>query len=591
MALAPAPRLAALPDPDDVADDDALDAYSVAVSTAAERLIPSVASLRVTRQVGGWSGSGAGSAVAIEPVGHLVTSAHVVAGSDRGTATFVDGAELAFEVVGRDPLSDLAVVRTKGGNPRPAPLGHAERLRVGQLVVAIGNPLGFAGSVTAGVVSALGRSLATRDGRASRLVENVIQTDAALNPGNSGGALADSRGRVVGINTAVAGIGLGLAVPIDAATRAILDNLIVHGRVRRAFLGIVGGTRPLGDAVAARLGRIARSRDRPAARARTGRQGRPARRRHRGRARRQPDRGRRRPPAIPRRRCHRAGRGAAHRARGRASLDLDPAGRARLLGSPRPDRPASIRRVERLVAWYRVGSSYGAVAALIVANAIPLFGVLFLGWNVWTILTIYWLENGVVGFFNVLKMAHAEGPLPAGSGRGRDRQRPADRRLRQVGPDPVLHRPLRALLARPRHLHPDPADVRGVRRWRVRFDGTPSDGGAGIASDPGAVALVLLGLFISHGISYRLNYIGRGEYLRTSVIKQMAAPYGRLVILHVTIILGGMAIALTGAPAAAVFVLVLLKTALDLGFHLAEHREPEIPIVSSPPAAGSEIAQ
>ncbi len=209
----------------------------------------------MTRQVGGWSGTGAGSAVAIEPVGHLVTSAHVVAGSDRGTATFVDGAELVFDVVGRDPLSDLAVVRTTGGNPRPAPLGHAERLRVGQLVVAIGNPLGFAGTVTAGVVSALGRSLATRDGRASRLVENVIQTDAALNPGNSGGALADSRGRVVGINTAVAGVGLGLAVPIDAATRAIIDSLIVHGRVRRAFLGIVGGTRPLGETVAARLGR------------------------------------------------------------------------------------------------------------------------------------------------------------------------------------------------------------------------------------------------------------------------------------------------------------------------------------------------
>jgi S1-C subfamily serine protease len=259
MAIAPAPHPVVVPDPepdDGGSDDDLLDAYSAAVSSAAERLIPSVASLRVTRQVGGWSGSGAGSAVAIEPVGHLVTSAHVVDGSDRGTATFVDGAELTFDVVGRDPLSDLAVVRTTGGNPRPAPLGHAERLRVGQLVVAIGNPLGFAGTVTAGVVSALGRSLATRDGRASRLVENVIQTDAALNPGNSGGALADSRGRVVGINTAVAGVGLGLAVPIDAATRAILDSLIVHGRVRRAFLGIVGGTRPLGEAVSARLGRM-----------------------------------------------------------------------------------------------------------------------------------------------------------------------------------------------------------------------------------------------------------------------------------------------------------------------------------------------
>ena len=253
-ALAPIPDVGLVPD-DDPDDSEALDAYSVAVSTAAERLIPSVASLRVTRQVGGWTAAGAGSAVAIEPVGHLVTSAHVVAGSDHGTAAFVDGSELSFQVVGRDALSDLAVVRTTGGSPRPAPFGDAARLRVGQLVVAIGNPLGFAGTVTAGVVSALGRSLAARDGRASRLVENVIQTDAALNPGNSGGALADSRGRVVGINTAVAGVGLGLAVPIDASTRAILEALIVDGRVRRAFLGIVGGTRPLGEALAERIGR------------------------------------------------------------------------------------------------------------------------------------------------------------------------------------------------------------------------------------------------------------------------------------------------------------------------------------------------
>ena len=252
LAELPRPELVPDADPD---DDAALDAYSLAVSTAAERLIPSVASLRVTRQVGGWQAGGAGSAVAIEPVGHLVTSAHVVAGTERGTATFVDGAELEFQVVGRDPLSDLAVIRTTGGEPRPAPLGDAARLRVGQLVVAVGNPLGFAGTVTAGVVSALGRSLATREGRSSRLVENVIQTDAALNPGNSGGALADSRGRVIGINTAVAGIGLGLAVPIDAATRRFIDSMIVDGRVRRAFLGIVGGTRPLAEPVAARVGR------------------------------------------------------------------------------------------------------------------------------------------------------------------------------------------------------------------------------------------------------------------------------------------------------------------------------------------------
>ena len=233
-------------------DDELLDAYSLAVSTAAERLIPSVASLRV--RTNGWGG-GAGSAVVFTPDGFLLTSAHVVASAPGGTATFVDGTEIGFEVVGRDPLSDLAVVRASDGGLPAAPLGDADRLRVGQLVVAIGNPLGFAGSVTAGVVSALGRSLAARDGRASRLVENVIQTDASLNPGTSGGALADGRGRVVGINTAVAGIGLGLAVPINAATRAIVGALMRDGRVRRAFLGVVGGTRPLRPVLAERLGR------------------------------------------------------------------------------------------------------------------------------------------------------------------------------------------------------------------------------------------------------------------------------------------------------------------------------------------------
>jgi len=234
---------------------EALDAYSQVVSSVAERLIPSVASLRITRSVSGWgSAAGAGSAVAFTPDGFLVTSAHVVAGADRGTAIFVDGLERPFRVVGRDPLSDLAVVRVDG-DVRAAALGDAGKLRVGQLVVAIGNPLGFAGTVTAGVVSALGRSLAAREGRTSRLVENVIQTDASLNPGNSGGALADSAGRVVGINTAVAGIGLGLAVPIDAATQRILAALTHDGRVRRAFLGVVGGTRPLPARLAHDLGR------------------------------------------------------------------------------------------------------------------------------------------------------------------------------------------------------------------------------------------------------------------------------------------------------------------------------------------------
>jgi len=237
-----------------LSSDEALDAYSRLVSSVAERLSPSVASLRVARQMGGWGMAGAGSAVVFTHDGYLVTSAHVVAGTDRGEAAFIDGSEQAFRVVGRDALSDLAVIRADGGTPA-APLGDAARLRVGQLVVAIGNPLGFAGTVTAGVVSALGRSLGTRDGRTSRLVENVIQTDAALNPGNSGGALADTAGRVVGINTAVAGVGLGLAVPIDDGTRSILAMLIRDGRVRRAFLGVVGGTRPLPAGLARSMGR------------------------------------------------------------------------------------------------------------------------------------------------------------------------------------------------------------------------------------------------------------------------------------------------------------------------------------------------
>src|SRR5207244_2645474 len=150
--------------------------------------------------------------------------------------------------------SDRAVLRAAAQERVPAELGDATRLRVGQLVVAIGNPNGFAGSVTAGVVSALGRSLPTRAGR---IVDNVIQTDAALNPGNSGGALADGRGRVVGINTAVAGVGLGLAVPINDATRAIVGALMSEGRFRRAYLGIGGGTRPLPPRLARELGRAA----------------------------------------------------------------------------------------------------------------------------------------------------------------------------------------------------------------------------------------------------------------------------------------------------------------------------------------------
>src|SRR5438477_11998070 len=210
--------------PGEVTEAEALDAYSQAVITVAERLSPSVANLRVSRRVrGGRLLEGGGSAVVITPDGFMLTSAHVVARTRGGRASFVDGRELAFEVVGSDPLSDLAVLRVGDGSElTPAELGDAEGLRVGQLVVAIGNPHGFTGSVTAGVVSALGRSLPTRSGANVRVVDNVLQTDAALNPGNSGGALADGRGRVVGINTAVAGVGLGLAVPINTATRRII---------------------------------------------------------------------------------------------------------------------------------------------------------------------------------------------------------------------------------------------------------------------------------------------------------------------------------------------------------------------------------
>src|SRR5207302_4301445 len=181
--------------------------------------------------------------------------AHVVGRTDGGRASLVDGRELDFTVVGSDPLSDLAVLRVDGRELHPAELGDAEGLRVGQLVVAIGNPNGFTGSVTAGVVSALGRSLPARSGANVRYVDNVIQTDAALNPGNSGGALADGRGRVVGINTAVAGIGLGLAVPINEATRKIVGALMREGRYRRAYLGLALGSRPLPPRVAKRLGR------------------------------------------------------------------------------------------------------------------------------------------------------------------------------------------------------------------------------------------------------------------------------------------------------------------------------------------------
>ena len=188
---------------DEIAIDElALDAYSTIVTRVAATLTPSVASLSVrTRRF-----RGAGSASVVSEDGLLLTSAHVVRDAERAVAEFADGRETTADVIGRDPLSDLAVLRARDDVPSPIPLGDASRLQVGQIVIALGNPNGLAGSVTAGIVSALGRSLPTKAGR---VVDEVIQTDAALNPGNSGGALADSLGRLVGVNTAVAGCRTG----------------------------------------------------------------------------------------------------------------------------------------------------------------------------------------------------------------------------------------------------------------------------------------------------------------------------------------------------------------------------------------------
>ena len=231
-----------------------LDAYSQVVVSVAEQLTPRVAALQVSRRRrDGSIAAGAGSAVVFTSDGFLLTNAHVVGKSEAGQVAFADGTVVPFRVVGSDPLSDLAVVRAEGATPTPAQLGEASHLKVGQLVVAVGNPLGLAGTITAGVISALGRSLPTRAGENVRIVDDVIQTDAALNPGNSGGALVVASGEVVGINTAVAGVGVGLAIPINAITRQIVATLMAEGRVRRAYLGLAGTPAPLPPLVAARF--------------------------------------------------------------------------------------------------------------------------------------------------------------------------------------------------------------------------------------------------------------------------------------------------------------------------------------------------
>ncbi len=235
---------------DPAAESAALDAYSAIVTSVAARLTPKVAALRIRSL----RGESAGSAVVLTGESHLVTNAHVVGDASAGTAEFADGTLANFQVVGRDPLSDIAVIRADRAVPTPPDYGDASSLLVGSLVVAVGNPLGLSGTVTAGVVSALGRSMPVRTRTTARLIEDVIQTDAALNPGNSGGALADSRGRVVGINTAVAGIGLGMAVPINATTHRIIYALMHDGRVRRAYLGLVSTPARLTPSQAERYG-------------------------------------------------------------------------------------------------------------------------------------------------------------------------------------------------------------------------------------------------------------------------------------------------------------------------------------------------
>ena len=237
-----------------VDDIEVLDAYSRAVISVVETVGPAVVSVTVGRK--GSSGrdplSGAGSGVIIAPDGYVVTNDHVVRGAGRLAATLTDGRTLDAVVIGEDPSTDLALIRLAGAGLPVARLGRSATLRTGQLVVAIGNPLGFQSTVSAGVVSALGRSFRSRTGR---LIENVVQSDVALNPGSSGGPLVDSSGRVVGVNTAIIAMaqGLSFAIPIDTATW-VIGELLAHGRVRRAWLGLAAQSRPLDRALGRRLG-------------------------------------------------------------------------------------------------------------------------------------------------------------------------------------------------------------------------------------------------------------------------------------------------------------------------------------------------
>lgn len=221
----------------------ALDAYSRSVIGAVERIGPAVVSIQVERASRGREAGGAGSGVVITPDGYLLTNQHVVDGAPRVRTQFVDGRSVIAEVVGEDAATDLAVVRALASGLPSASVVADQPVRVGQLVVAVGNPYGFQSTVTAGVVSALGRSLRSRAGR---LIEGIVQHTAALNPGNSGGPLVDARGHVVGINTAIIAMAQGIGFAVPAATAHwVLSEILAHGRVRRVYLGIAGRDRPL----------------------------------------------------------------------------------------------------------------------------------------------------------------------------------------------------------------------------------------------------------------------------------------------------------------------------------------------------------
>jgi len=235
--------------PIDPAADDALDAYSRAVVGAVELVGPAVVSIYVGRDTGpaessvGRERGGAGSGVVVTPDGYVLTNEHVVQRVDEARVAFVDGRSVSAVVVGRDPATDLAVLRAQAASLPYARLATTKQLRAGQLVVAVGNPLGFESTVSAGVVSALGRSLRSRQGR---LIEGIVQHTAALNPGNSGGPLVDSQGRVVGINTAIIAMAQGIGFSVPAATAQwVLTEILTQGRVRRAYLGISVRDRPI----------------------------------------------------------------------------------------------------------------------------------------------------------------------------------------------------------------------------------------------------------------------------------------------------------------------------------------------------------